>query len=130
MREHNKLLAEKDKVINKELLKQYFRNQSLVDMQKDLCKPRNTYRKRSQADLIKNGLEKFKDDIKEMSEDKIKIEKPNEIINSVEKILDFNYLNQEGQGLKILTPQQMLSRLPITLAQLQAGITHKHLRMK
>ena len=65
-----------------------------------------------------------------MSEDKIKIEKPNEIINSVEKILDFNYLNQEGQGLKILTPQQMLSRLPITLAQLQAGITHKHLRMK
>ena len=29
--------------------------------------------------------------------------------------------NQEGQGLKILTPNQMLSRLPITLAQLKAG---------
>ena len=28
---------------------------------------------------------------------------------------------QQGQGLKILTPQQMLSRLPILLAQLQAG---------
>ena len=28
---------------------------------------------------------------------------------------------QEGQGLKILTPQQMLSRLPISLAQLEAG---------
>ena len=26
----------------------------------------------------------------------------------------------EGQGLKILTPQQMLSRLPISLAQLRA----------
>ena len=29
--------------------------------------------------------------------------------------------NQEGQGLKILTPQQMLARLPISLAQLEAG---------
>ena len=28
--------------------------------------------------------------------------------------------NQEGQGLKILTPEQMLSRLPISLAQLKA----------
>ena len=28
--------------------------------------------------------------------------------------------NQKGQGLKILTPQQMLSRLPIYLAQLKA----------
>ena len=28
---------------------------------------------------------------------------------------------QERQGLKILTPQQMLSRLPISLAQLKAG---------
>ena len=29
--------------------------------------------------------------------------------------------NQQRQGLKILTPDQMLSRLPITLAQLKAG---------
>ena len=29
--------------------------------------------------------------------------------------------NQPGQGLKILTPHQILSRLPITLAQLKAG---------
>ena len=29
--------------------------------------------------------------------------------------------NQLGQGLKMLTPDQMLSRLPITLAQLKAG---------
>ena len=27
----------------------------------------------------------------------------------------------EGQELKILTPQQMLSRLPISLAQVKAG---------
>ena len=29
--------------------------------------------------------------------------------------------NQQRQGLKILTPDQMLSRLPIPLAQLKAG---------
>ena len=36
----------------------------------------------------------------------------------------FNYLElfgQSGDGLKILTPNQMLSRLPIALAQLKAG---------
>ena len=29
--------------------------------------------------------------------------------------------NKKGQGLKILTPDQILSRLPISLAQLKAG---------
>ena len=28
--------------------------------------------------------------------------------------------NKKGQGLKMLTPKQMLSRLPISLAQLRA----------
>ena len=45
------------------------------------------------------------------------------ILKIVSKILDFN-LNerkQRGQGLKFLTPNQMLSRLPILLAQLKAG---------
>ena len=45
-----------------------------------------------------------------------------EIINIVEHILYFNQLEQQkGEGLKILTPNQMLSRLPISLAQLKAG---------
>ena len=35
--------------------------------------------------------------------------------------------NQQRQGLKILTPDQMLSRLPITLAQLKAGNTSRKL---
>ena len=32
---------------------------------------------------------------------------------------------QDGTGLKILMPKQMLQRLPIALAQVQAGITLK-----
>ena len=34
---------------------------------------------------------------------------------------------QEGTGLKILTPNQMLKRLPIALAQISAGNTSKSL---
>ena len=37
---------------------------------------------------------------------------------------------QTGQRLKILTPSQMLSRLPITLAKLKAKIIHKNLKKK
>ena len=39
-----------------------------------------------------------------------------------------NKLNQERQGLKILTPDQMLSRLPISLAQLKAGNNSEQLK--
>ena len=59
--------------------------------------------------------------LKKMSEDEKKIEKPDKILKIVEEILKFNKQKQSGQGLKILTPNQMLSRLPITLAQLKAG---------
>ena len=50
-----------------------------------------------------------------------KIRNRNNMLVIVKLILDFNQLNQSGQGLKILTPSQMLSRLPISLAQLNAG---------
>ena len=56
-----------------------------------------------------------------MSEKEREIEKPDKIVKIVEEILNFNKQKQEGQGIKILTPNQMLSRLPIALAQLQAG---------
>ena len=42
------------------------------------------------------------------------------ILNIVNKIQKFNEQNQQRRGLKILTPNQMLSRLPISLAQLNA----------
>ena len=58
--------------------------------------------------------------------DKLKSEQ-NEKINVAEKILRFDRQKQ-GQGLKILTPNQMLSRLPITLAQLNAGNNSEKLK--
>ena len=47
-----------------------------------------------------------------MSGDEIEIEEPDKIVDIVEKILEFNRKIQEGQGLKILTSDQMISRLP------------------
>ena len=37
------------------------------------------------------------------------------------KGFEFNKKNQIGEGLKIQIPNQILSRLPITLAQLKVG---------
>ena len=54
-------------------------------------------------------------------------ENPNKIADIVEKILEFNR-QQQGQGLKILTPNQMLSRLPISLVQLKAGNNSEKLK--
>ena len=56
------------------------------------------------------------------------IKNGNNMLNIVELILEFNQLNQLGQGLKILTPNQMLSRLPISLAQLKAGNNSEKLK--
>ena len=57
-----------------------------------------------------------------MSEAEIENEDPDLIVKIVEKILKFNKQNQQdGQSIKILTPNQMPNRLPIALAQLQAG---------
>ena len=57
-----------------------------------------------------------------------KIINRNHKLEIVERILYFNQLNQAGQGIKILTPSQMLSRLPISLAQLNAGNNSEKLK--
>ena len=57
-----------------------------------------------------------------------KIKNKNNMLNIVELILENNQLNQAGKGLKILTPSQTLSRLPISLAQIKAGNNSKKLK--
>ena len=63
-----------------------------------------------------------------MSDQEREIEKPDKIVEIVEEILMFNKQNQEGKGIKILTANQMLSRLPISLAQLKAGNNSEKLK--
>ena len=54
-------------------------------------------------------------------DNKLKTKENEKISDVFERILELNNENQLGEGLKILTLDQMLSRLPITLAQLKAG---------
>ena len=87
------------------------------------CAKQMIKKKKKKSELVNifnSGLEDLKEEIKKMSKEEIEIEKPDEIVRVAEMILDFNKQNQQGKGLKILTPNQMLSRLPLTLAQLKA----------
>ena len=54
-------------------------------------------------------------------------ETEDQLVNLVEMILEFNR-QQQGKGLKMLTSNQMFSRLPITLAQLKAGNNYEKLK--
>ena len=65
-----------------------------------------------------------------MSEDEKRTEQPDKVLEIVKKILDFNekIWKWQGLGLKILTPNQMLSRLTISLAQLKAGNNSEKLK--
>ena len=68
--------------------------------------------------------------LKKMSKDEKQIEQPDKTLEIVEEIIIFNRenQNQSGKGLKILTSDQMLSRLPITFAQSKAGNNSKNLK--
>ena len=82
------------------------------------------------VELVKGRWSNLKDEIKKMSEDEIKTEKPDKILEIVKEILNFNrkFRKQQGLGLKILTSDQMLSRLPISVAQLKAGNNSEKLK--
>ena len=47
-------------------------------------------------------------------------ENPDKIVDIAQNILDINK-QQKGKGIKVLTPKQMLQRLPIALVQVKAG---------
>ena len=97
-------------------------------MLKNLNKINDKDKKDKLVNVINSGLKDLNKEIKETSEEERKNEKPDKIVEIVEEVLSFNKQKQEGQGIKILTPSQMLSRLPISLAQLQAGNNSEKLK--
>ena len=122
MNEIIKYIAKEEIDLNEELFKKYFNFQRPSDMLMFLNKTNDKEKNNELVNVINSGLKDLKEEIKKMPKEEIEIEKPDEIVRVVEMILDFNKQNQQkGQGIKILTPNQMLNRLPIALAQLQAG---------
>ena len=124
----NKWVNKQETDINKELFKNHFSFQTPSALLKELYKTNDKEKNRLLVSVINSGLKDLKEKIKKMSKEEIEIEKPDEIVRVVEMILDFNKQNQQGKGLKILTPNQMLSRLPISLAQLEAGNNFEKLK--
>ena len=84
---------------------------------------------KSMVESINEKLTKLKNIVKNVPKDEVsKFEENEKIIDIVENILELNSEKKQGLGLKILTPNQMLIRLPITLVQLKAGNNSEKLK--
>ena len=101
-----------------------------MDLRKKLFETKDKKKNSGLVEEIKNRWSNLKDETKKMSKEKIKNEKPNQTLETVNEILDFNkeIQKQRGSALNILTPNQMLRRLPISLAQLKAGNNSEKLK--
>ena len=108
----------------------HFQVQDLKALLEKLKKSKNNKkRNRTQVNLINSGLRDLKEEIENMSEQEKRIKNPNGVVDIVEMILEFNR-QQNWQGLNILTPSQMLSRLPNSLAHLKAGNNSEKIKTK
>ena len=113
--------------MNNNLFKEYFEYSSPSNMYKNLNTTTdiNKTKEYKIEDKLANSMINIKNDPANNAK---KIRNKNNMVKIVELILEFNKLNQLEKGLKILTPNQMLSRLPISLAQLKAGNNSEKLK--
>ena len=123
-----KLIKSKENEMNNELVSKYFfvpKLGNLLKQMKDL--KNNPEKNRVLVNIIKSRIKDLKNEIEKMTEDEIKTEKPDEIVDIAKKTLKFKE-QQENEGLNILMPSQVLSRLPIFLARLKAGNNSGHFK--
>ena len=108
-----------EKNMNDQIFQEYFGYHSPSILVKDLLYKNDTIVKYINESLIdlRNSI-----DGEKIPEN----ENPKKVVDIVEKILDFNK-QQKGKGIKILTPKQMLQRLPKALAQVKPGNTSEKL---
>ena len=98
-------------------------------MYKNLNTTTNIEKNKTKVNKIKNNLANLIADIENNSTNNAeKIRNRNTMVGIVELILEFNQLDHEGTGLKLLTPNRLLGRLPISLAQLKAGNNFEKLK--
>ena len=123
-------IERKEQNKNNLLFSEYFTDyQSPSNMYKKLIETKNAEINQTKVDFIKKILSKLQKTVDYVPKDNtFKIEENEKIIDIVKRILEFNDKIQSGQGIKIRTPNQMLSRLPISLAQLKAGNNSEKLK--
>ena len=142
-----KLAIDSDKILDPKLVDKYFHSNSLkeiVEQLKDLRRQNKTsVEYNNKMALLIAGLIRLENAIKHMPEDEVKNKGLDLLKNIVTKIVDANQVlddmspleteevaekRLQGQGLKILTPQQMITRLSILLDQLKAGNNYENLK--
>ena len=119
MQEFNKFIIKEKTDVDKKIFKNHFGFQTLSALLKNLYYLNGETENNVSVSVIKRGLINFENEIEKMTEDEIKTEKPYEMVDIIKEILELNKRNKKGKDLKILAPSQMLSRLPISLAQLK-----------
>ena len=128
------MLIDLDRILDSELVDKYFYENSskeIVKQLKDLRRQDNKLTEyNNKKALLVVGLLRLENHTKNMSEDEVKNKKLGLLKNIVRKIVDALQIleseeeaekRQQGQGLKILILGQMITKLPILLAELKAG---------
>ena len=101
-------IENESKGTNYDLFGHYFNFSVPSALAKQLYETKNKNKNSKLVKEIKNTWSNLKDEVEKMSEDEKENEQPDKIFKIVENILEFN--GQQGQGLKILSPNQMLRR--------------------
>ena len=110
VKELNNMVNKEETDMNWELFQKYFKFTKPSALLKKLCCTNNTKENKKLVDLIESGLKDLKDEIKEMSENEIEIERPDKMLDLVQEILEFNRQNQEGQGLKLKKTKKLQNK--------------------
>ena len=130
VRNFNEWVNKKETGINYKLFEEHFKFQRPSDILKSVYKTNDKKNNSKLVNIIKSESSDLKNEAEDMSKEEKEIKKLCEIIYIVKEILKFNKQNQQGQGLKILTPDQMLNRLPTSLAQSTAENNSQKLNNK
>ena len=133
-------ITELDKFYGSDLIYKYFLENSLIKIIRKLKDYKKSPEKLQMYNTLITrlniGLERLENYINNMSEDEVENKKLDYLRHLVKKIVDASQKldeksaaqRQQGQGLKIITPKEMITRLPILLAQLKAGNNSQKLK--
>ena len=88
--ELDKFLFKIKRYLDLDLIRKHFNYNTLGKILELLDNTKGTYKNGVKVSLIKSGLRDLKNEIKQMSDNKIKSERTDVIVNFVKKILDFN----------------------------------------
>ena len=108
-------------MIENSQFKEYFEYSRPSAMYKNLNNTRNIEKNKTIVNKTKNNLADLMMKLKNNPTNNAKrIRNRNSMVEIIKLIFEFNQLDQVEKGFKILMPNQILSRLPISLAQLKA----------